>query len=99
MSRSRVRFPSRAPPADAESPRGCASLESGGVADVPFDALERQQLCDLFVELGPDAPTLLEPWSTRDLAAHLVLREHDHLAAPGLVLPGPWHRFAAKRAA
>ena len=77
----------------------CAWLESGDVAEVPFDALERQQLCDLFVELGPDAPTLLEPWSTRDLAAHLVLREHDYLAAPGLVLPGRWHRLAARRTA
>jgi uncharacterized protein (TIGR03085 family) len=64
------------------------------VAEVLFDALEREQLCDLLVELGPDAPTLLEPWSTRDLAAHLVLREHDALAAPGLVLPGRWHRMA-----
>ncbi len=69
------------------------------MADVRFDAVERQQLCDLFVELGPDAPTLLEPWSARDLAAHLVLREHDHLAAPGLVLPGPWRRLAAGRTA
>jgi uncharacterized protein (TIGR03085 family) len=66
--------------------------------EVQFDALERRQLCDLFVELGPDASTLLEPWSTRDLAAHLVLREHDYLAAPGLVIPGPWHRFAERRA-
>ena len=64
-----------------------------------MDALERRQLCDLLVELGPDAPTLIGQWSTRDLAAHLVLREHDHLAAPGLVLPGPWHRFAERRAA
>jgi uncharacterized protein (TIGR03085 family) len=69
------------------------------VPEALFDALERQQLCDLFVELGPDAPTLLAPWSTRDLAAHLVLREHDSLAAPGLVLPGPWQRFAARRTA
>jgi uncharacterized protein (TIGR03085 family) len=67
--------------------------------DVAFDALERQQLCDLFVELGPDAPTLLEPWTTRDLAAHLLLREHDSLAAPGLVLGGRWHRFAERRTA
>ena len=66
-------------------------------ADAPLDAVEREQLCDLLAELGPDAPTLLEPWSTRDLAAHLVLREHDYLAAPGLVLPGRWHRFAARR--
>jgi uncharacterized protein (TIGR03085 family) len=67
--------------------------------EVVFDALERQALCDLLVELGPDAPTVLTPWTTRDLAAHLVLREHDHLAAPGLVLPGPWHRWAERRTA
>ena len=67
------------------------------MADPPFDAIERQRLSDLFDELGPEAPTLLEPWTTRDLAAHLVLREHDYLAAPGLVLPGPWSRFAERR--
>jgi uncharacterized protein (TIGR03085 family) len=72
---------------------------SNDVAEVLFDALERQQLCELFVELGSDAPTLLEPWSTRDLAAHLVVREHDSLAAPGLVLPGPWHELAARHTA
>jgi uncharacterized protein (TIGR03085 family) len=69
------------------------------VAEVPFDARERADLCDLFVQLGPDAPTVLKPWTTRDLAAHLVLREHDYLAAPGLVIPGRWHRFAVRRTA
>jgi uncharacterized protein (TIGR03083 family) len=53
-----------------------------------FDAAERAQLSDLLRELGPSAPTLLPPWTTRDIAAHLVLREHDPLAGPGLVLPG-----------
>ena len=68
------------------------------MADDPlFDALERKQLVDLFDELGPDSPTLLDPWTTRDLAAHLMLREHDYLAAPGLVLPGVWGRFAERR--
>ena len=62
-----------------------------------FDAVERAQLCDLLDELGPGAPTLLGPWTTRDLAAHLVLREHDHLAGPGLVLPGAWSTFAERR--
>jgi uncharacterized protein (TIGR03085 family) len=62
-----------------------------------FDAIERAQLSDLLDELGPDAPTLLAPWTTRDLAAHLVLREHDNLAGPGLVLPGAWGRFAERR--
>ncbi len=33
-------------------------------------------MCDLLDELGPDAPTLCEGWTTADLAAHLVLREH-----------------------
>lgn len=36
---------------------------------------ERQQLADLFLKTGPDAPTLCEGWTTRDLAAHLVVRE------------------------
>jgi uncharacterized protein (TIGR03085 family) len=62
-----------------------------------FDAVEREQLCALFVELGPQAPTLLRPWTTHDLAAHLVLREHDFLAAPGLVVPGAWRRLAEQR--
>jgi uncharacterized protein (TIGR03085 family) len=41
-----------------------------------IDSRERRQLCDLLLELGPDAPTLCEGWTTADLAAHLVLREH-----------------------
>jgi uncharacterized protein (TIGR03085 family) len=73
------------------------SLGSGGMQDPLFDAVERAQLSDLLDELGPDAPTLLESWTTRDLAAHLVLREHDLLAGPGLVLPGVWGRFAERR--
>jgi len=67
------------------------------VDELLFDAVERAQLSDLLDELGPDAPTLLEPWTTRDLAAHLVLREHDPLAGPGLVLPGAWGRLAERR--
>jgi len=44
----------------------------------PLDARERRQLCDLLQELGPDAPTLCAGWTTGDLAAHLVIREHFH---------------------
>ena len=62
-----------------------------------FDAAERARLSDLLDELGPDAPTLLAPWTTRDIAAHLILRERDSLAGPGLVLPGAWRRFAERR--
>lgn len=47
------------------------------MTDQPLDATERSELCDLFVATGPDAPTLCEGWTTLDLAAHLVIREHD----------------------
>jgi hypothetical protein len=77
--------------------RGVRALGSVDVAGVLFDAAERAPLCDLLDELGPQAPTLLDRWTTRDLAAHLVLREHDLLAAPGLVVPGAWGRFAERR--
>ena len=48
---------------------------------------ERAALLDLMTELGPDAPTLCEGWTTHDLAAHLVVRERRPHAVPGLVLP------------
>lgn len=46
---------------------------------------ERETLCDLFAEYGPDAPTLCEGWLTADLAAHLVVRERRPDSGPGLV--------------
>jgi uncharacterized protein (TIGR03085 family) len=48
---------------------------------------ERAALCDLLAEGGPDRPTLCTGWRTRDLAAHLLVRERRPLAAPGIVLP------------
>ncbi len=67
------------------------------MGDLPLDAQERLALCELFDELGGDAPTLLEGWTGHDLAAHLVLREHDLIAGPCMVLPGPFQRFAERR--
>jgi len=52
----------------------------------PLDARERVQLCARFEDLGPDAPTLCEGWTTFDLAAHLAVRERNPLAGPGIVL-------------
>jgi uncharacterized protein (TIGR03085 family) len=46
---------------------------------------ERGTLCDLFVELGPEAATLCAGWTTADLAAHLVVRERRPDSGPGLV--------------
>ena len=48
---------------------------------------ERAALCDLLAALGADEPTLCEGWLTRDLAAHLVLREGRLDATPGIVVP------------
>jgi len=71
---------------------------------------ERAALCDLFLEVGPDAPTLCGGWLARDLAAHLVLRERRPDAAGGILIPalagraqkvqdelaaGPWEQLVA----
>ncbi len=48
---------------------------------------ERATFCDLLVELGPDAPTLCEGWTSADLAAHIVARERRPDSGPGLVWP------------
>ena len=48
--------------------------------------VERQALCDLFLEVGPDAPTLCGEWTTRDLAAHLVMRERRLDGAAGIMI-------------
>ncbi|WP_326552851.1 TIGR03085 family metal-binding protein [Micromonospora sp. NBC_01813] len=52
-----------------------------------FAQMERQALADLFLAVGPDAPTINEGWTTRDLAAHLVVRERRPDASPGIWLP------------
>lgn len=52
-----------------------------------FARSERQSLCDTFKRVGPDAPTLCPPWRTRDLAAHLVVRERRPDVAAGIVVP------------
>jgi uncharacterized protein (TIGR03085 family) len=49
-------------------------------------ASERASLSDLLDRVGPEAPTLCEGWLTRDLIAHLVLRESRPDAALGVVI-------------
>ncbi len=36
---------------------------------------DRHALADVLLAAGPDAPTLCEGWTTRDLAVHLVVRD------------------------
>jgi uncharacterized protein (TIGR03085 family) len=57
------------------------------MGDRTLAAAERHELCNLMEQLGPDAPTLCEGWTTRDLAAHLVIREGRPGAAAGILLP------------
>ncbi|AWW40068.1 hypothetical protein ADL00_44725 [Streptomyces sp. AS58] len=51
-----------------------------------FAKRERLLLADLLETAGPDAPTLCEGWRTRDLAAHVVVRERRPDAAGGLLI-------------
>ena len=48
---------------------------------------ERAALVKTMRSVGPDAPTLCGEWTTRDLAAHLVLRERRPDAAAGILVP------------
>ena len=56
---------------------------------------ERLALAALLEETGPDAPTLCAGWQTRDLAAHLVLRERRPDAGLGMI-GGPLAGYTAR---
>jgi uncharacterized protein (TIGR03085 family) len=48
---------------------------------------ERSALVETMRGAGPDAPTLCGEWKTRDLAAHLVVRERRLDATAGVLVP------------
>lgn len=47
----------------------------------------REVLAETLLAAGPDSPTLCEGWRTRDLAAHLYLRERKIAVGLGLLIP------------
>ncbi|MEU6531192.1 TIGR03085 family metal-binding protein [Streptomyces sp. NPDC046928] len=51
-----------------------------------FAQRERLLLADLLEAEGPEAPTLCEGWRTRDLAAHVVVRERRPDAAAAMLI-------------
>ncbi|WP_293820944.1 TIGR03085 family metal-binding protein [uncultured Corynebacterium sp.] len=51
-----------------------------------FSSAERAKMVALFHKLGPDALTLCEGWTTRDLAVHLWVRENRPVAAAGIFI-------------
>lgn len=50
---------------------------------------ERAALVDALAELGPDEPTLCDGWQTKDMAAHVYVRERRPDAALGVLPLGP----------
>jgi len=56
------------------------------MSSLPPHKAERAALCHLLRRLGPDEPTLCEGWTTRDMAAHLWVREHKPVASIGIVV-------------
>lgn len=59
---------------------------------------ERAALCDLALELGPDAPTLSGDWTVKDLVVHLLLREGSPAAIGIVVSPlAPVTEAASRR--
>ena len=56
---------------------------------------ERAALVEILRAVGPDAATLCEGWTTRDLTAHLVVRERRPDALPGLLF-GPLASYTAR---
>ena len=57
-------------------------------------ARERAALVETLREVGPDAPTLCGGWTTRDLVAHLILRERHPIATAGIMIPALADRTA-----
>ena len=48
---------------------------------------ERAAISDSFLRLGPDAPTIDDPWLARDLAAHLAIRDSRPDLSAGQYVP------------
>jgi len=53
----------------------------------PLSRTERRALADTLETTDPEAPTLCEGWTARDLAAHVVVRERRPDSAIGLLVP------------
>lgn len=59
-------------------------------------AAQRQAFADVCAELGPDAPTLCEGWTTKELVAHIYVREHRPDAALGVLPLGPLSAYTER---
>src|SRR3954466_14958729 len=57
---------------------------------------ERAALADVLEHLGPDAPTLCEGWTTKEMAAHVYVREHRPDASLGVLPLGPLSSYTER---
>ena len=69
--------------AEVSSAQPAPDSTPGALADS-----ERALLCDLFLRVGPHAPTLCAGWDTHHLAAHLVFRDGDTVRLVHVALSG-----------
>jgi uncharacterized protein (TIGR03085 family) len=61
---------------------------------------QRHALCDMLGTLAPaqwSAETLCTGWDAADVAAHLIVREREPWAAPGIVFGGPARALTERR--
>lgn len=72
-------------------------------AGLPRVVAARDRFIEVARRLGPDAPTLCEGWTVRDIVAHLLVLQRDPLAWPGIAVPAlaglTTRRMAAQTAA
>lgn len=73
-----------------------AATENSALDSTTLAQRERHALADLLLQVGPDAPTMCEGWTTYDLAAHLWTRETDPAAMLG-TMGGPFAGLADAR--
>ena len=57
---------------------------------------QREAFAQVCSGLGPDAPTLIDSWTTKELVAHVYVREHRLDAAPGVLPLGPWPAYTER---
>jgi uncharacterized protein (TIGR03085 family) len=79
----------------AAAPRAEGTSRGQYFLTVTYSLDERLALAALLDQTGPDAPTLCAGWQTRDLAAHVVLRERRPDAAAGMI-GGPLAGYTAR---
>lgn len=71
-----------------------------GVVTTSWARQRRDELCDTLGSLTIEqwtAETLCEGWDAGDIAAHLIVREREPWAAPGIVLGGPFGDLTDQR--